>query len=136
MRPQTSITLTKSTSSFIWRQKFLKKKLQILFHSPMQSWLFVGISHPTKKSSDPGYKKSPGYPEGLKSRNIPNPGDFAKIPGIKKPEIKKNPDPRDKKFRDSKKIPNSGDLSKISGIFRKSRWSENRKKPIFQPSKL
>ena len=36
-----------------------------------QGWLFVGISHPTKKNPDPGDKKSPGYPEGKKSRKNP-----------------------------------------------------------------
>ena len=47
-----------------------------------QRWLFVGISHATK-NPDPGDKKSPGYPEGKKSRK--NSGD-------KNPELKKNPE--------------------------------------------
>ena len=65
-----------------------------------QSWLFVGIFHPTKKNPDPGDKKSPGYSEGIKSRKNPefciNPGDFAKIPGIKISKLRKIPNPGDK----------------------------------------
>ena len=78
-----------------------------------QSWLFVGISHPTKKNLDPGDKKSPGYPEGEKSRKNPesrgfciNPGDFAKIPGIKIPKLRKIPNPGDKN-PETKKNPES-----------------------------
>ena len=70
-----------------------------------QSWLFVGISHPTKQKSDPRDKKFSGYPEGEKSRkNLEcrgyssrgfciNPGDFAKIPGIKIQKLRKIPIP-------------------------------------------
>ena len=52
------------------------------------SWLFVGISHSTKK--------------------IPNPGDFAAIPVIKIPKLRKIPNPEDKN-PETKKIPNPGD---------------------------
>ena len=80
--------------------------------SRKQSWLLVGISHPTKKKIPiPGMKNPRGtpkvknlYPRGLKSR----------IPGIKIPRLKKIPHPED-----FQKIP------------KKSRCSENRKNPKF-----
>ena len=49
--------------------------MSTLLQSLSQSWLFVGISHPTKKipipglkNPDPRAKKSPGYTEGKKTR--------------------------------------------------------------------
>ena len=77
-----------------------------------QSWLFVGISHLTKKIPIPGIKNPREIPK------VKNPGDFVKIPGIKIPRLK-NPNPGDKN-PETQKIPNSGDFQKIS---KKSRCS-------------
>ena len=44
-----------------------------------QRWLFVGISHPTKKNPDPGDVKIPGI--FAQMFGIPVPGIFEKCPG-------------------------------------------------------
>ena len=56
----------------------------VLFNigSPDQRWLFVGISHPTKKNPDPGVKNLRDIPMIKNPEQIPNPGDFTRIPGI------------------------------------------------------
>ena len=62
-----------------------------------QSWLFVGISHPTKKIPIPKVKNPEKNPEsrGLKSRRfLIDPGDFEEIPGIKITRLKKTPESR------------------------------------------
>ena len=68
-----------------------------------QSWLFVGIYHPTKKNSDPGDKKS---------RNL----EKSRILGIKIPRLRK--------------IPNPGDSQKIPRIFKKSRKNREGQKTV------
>ena len=60
------------------------------------------ISRPTKKNPNSGDsypdRKSPGYPEGKN----PNPRDFAKIPGIKIPKLRKILNPGDKNSETNK----------------------------------
>ena len=86
-----------------------------------QSWLFVGISHPMKKSR--------GF--------CVNPRDFAKSPGMKIPKFRRNPEtPKIPKFRknpetpkipnpedkntETKKSPESREFAKKSRVFSKN----------------